>query len=126
MHLCGCPQQEKEEMRQREREKRRQRVQAINTLVELGFGKRDASRALHKTHGDVDRAYEVRAPDSRVHLSQISQNNSLQNTPTYYILYMYMPPLHTHTDTTKNTYFIVRFWLFDSWRLCLLARPIQL
>lgn len=50
---------EKEEMRQREREKRRQRVQAINTLVELGFSKRDASRALHQARGDVDRAYGI-------------------------------------------------------------------
>ncbi|XP_016092346.1 NEDD8 ultimate buster 1 [Sinocyclocheilus grahami] len=50
---------EKKELKEREREKRRRRLQDINTLVELGFSKRDAARALHQTRGDVDKAYTV-------------------------------------------------------------------
>lgn len=50
---------EKKELKVREREKRRRRLQDINTLVELGFSKRDAARALHQTRGDVDKAYGV-------------------------------------------------------------------
>uniref|UniRef100_A0A6Q2XZP3 UBA domain-containing protein n=1 Tax=Esox lucius TaxID=8010 RepID=A0A6Q2XZP3_ESOLU len=49
--------QEKEEMKQKEREKRRRRLEALSTLGEMGFAKRDAAQALHQTHGDVDRAY---------------------------------------------------------------------
>lgn len=47
-------------MKGREREKRRRRLQDINTLVELGYSKRDASKALHHAKGDVDRAYGVK------------------------------------------------------------------
>ncbi|KAG5268860.1 hypothetical protein AALO_G00217290 [Alosa alosa] len=50
---------DKEEMRQRERSKRRRRQEGINTLVELGFAKRDAARALHQANGDVDMAYGI-------------------------------------------------------------------
>ncbi|XP_076147120.1 NEDD8 ultimate buster 1 [Alosa pseudoharengus] len=50
---------DKEEMRQRERSKRRRRQEGINTLVELGFAKRDAARALHQANGDVDTAYGI-------------------------------------------------------------------
>uniref|UniRef100_A0A8C1FSK3 Negative regulator of ubiquitin-like proteins 1 n=1 Tax=Cyprinus carpio carpio TaxID=630221 RepID=A0A8C1FSK3_CYPCA len=51
---------EKEELKEREQEMRRSRLQDINTLVELGFSKRDAARALHQTRGDLDEAYRVR------------------------------------------------------------------
>ncbi|XP_063062829.1 NEDD8 ultimate buster 1 [Engraulis encrasicolus] len=51
--------QEKEEMRSRERQKRRTRQEGINTLVELGYAKRDAARALHQANGDVDKAYLI-------------------------------------------------------------------
>ncbi|XP_073686976.1 NEDD8 ultimate buster 1 [Garra rufa] len=50
---------EKKELKEQEREKRRHRLQDINTLVELGFSKRDAAKALHQTRGDVDKAYGV-------------------------------------------------------------------
>ncbi|ROI48968.1 NEDD8 ultimate buster 1 [Anabarilius grahami] len=51
--------QERKEMKEREREKRRRRLQDINTLVELGYSKRDAARALHQARGDVDKAYNI-------------------------------------------------------------------
>ncbi|XP_067233808.1 NEDD8 ultimate buster 1 [Chanodichthys erythropterus] len=50
---------ERKEMKEREREKRRRRLQDINTLVELGYSKRDAARALHQARGDVDKAYNI-------------------------------------------------------------------
>ncbi|KAI7792934.1 NEDD8, partial [Triplophysa rosa] len=61
---------EKEEMKEREREKRRRRLQDINTLVELGYSKRDATKALHHAKGDVDKAYGIlldRAEDQTAH-----------------------------------------------------------
>lgn len=50
---------ERDEMKEREREKRRRRLQDINTLVELGYNKRDAAKALHQAKGDVDKAYGI-------------------------------------------------------------------
>ncbi|KAJ8374979.1 hypothetical protein SKAU_G00055590 [Synaphobranchus kaupii] len=50
---------EKEEMKQRERDKRRQRLDAIDTLVELGYSKKDAAKTLSQTDGDVDRAFAI-------------------------------------------------------------------
>nr|XP_055038728.1 NEDD8 ultimate buster 1 [Misgurnus anguillicaudatus]XP_055038729.1 NEDD8 ultimate buster 1 [Misgurnus anguillicaudatus] len=50
---------ERDEMKEREREKRRRRLQDINTLVELGYSKRDAAKALHQAKGDVDKAYGI-------------------------------------------------------------------
>lgn len=51
--------QERQELKQRERQKRRSRMEAISTLTELGYNRRDAARALHLADGDVDRAYNV-------------------------------------------------------------------
>ncbi|XP_067290541.1 NEDD8 ultimate buster 1 [Pseudorasbora parva] len=50
---------ERKETKEREREKRRRRLLDINTLVELGFSKRDAARALHQARGDVNKAYGI-------------------------------------------------------------------
>ncbi|XP_062847303.1 NEDD8 ultimate buster 1-like [Trichomycterus rosablanca] len=49
---------ERKEIKQREQEKRRRRLEAINTLVELGYEKNAAAKALHKTKGNVDEAYK--------------------------------------------------------------------
>ncbi|KAI2644225.1 NEDD8 ultimate buster 1 [Labeo rohita] len=57
--LISQRKKEKKELKEQEREKRRRRLQDINTLVELGFSKRDAAKALHQTRGDVDKAYGV-------------------------------------------------------------------
>ncbi|XP_012671747.1 NEDD8 ultimate buster 1 [Clupea harengus] len=57
---------DKEELRKRERDKRKSRQAAINTLGELGFAKRDASRALHQASGDVDKAYGILLDASQV------------------------------------------------------------
>ncbi|KAG9347788.1 hypothetical protein JZ751_003803 [Albula glossodonta] len=51
--------QEKEEMKKREREKRRQRLEAINTLVGMGYSKKDAAKALHDAEGDLDKAFRL-------------------------------------------------------------------
>ncbi|XP_015258509.1 PREDICTED: NEDD8 ultimate buster 1 [Cyprinodon variegatus] len=51
--------QEREELKQRERRKRRTRMEAISSLMELGFSRTDAARALHHAEGDVDKAYSV-------------------------------------------------------------------
>uniref|UniRef100_A0A1A8AKR8 Negative regulator of ubiquitin-like proteins 1 n=2 Tax=Nothobranchius furzeri TaxID=105023 RepID=A0A1A8AKR8_NOTFU len=51
--------QERQELMQRERQKRRTRVEAITTLTEFGFSRRDAARALHCTDGDMDKAYAI-------------------------------------------------------------------
>nr|NP_001070233.1 uncharacterized protein LOC767798 [Danio rerio]AAI24232.1 Zgc:153057 [Danio rerio] len=48
---------EKQVLKLKEQDKRRRRLQDINTLVELGFKRRDAQRALHQARGDVDKAY---------------------------------------------------------------------
>lgn len=53
--------QEKEEMKRSEREKRRRRLEAIDTLVQLGYSKKDAAKALSRADGDVDRAFAVSA-----------------------------------------------------------------
>lgn len=69
---------EKKELKERERDKRRQRLQDVNTLVELGFSKRDAARALHQTRGDLDKAYgvlldgaEAQSSDTHTNLDQL-------------------------------------------------------
>ncbi|XP_063729871.1 NEDD8 ultimate buster 1 isoform X2 [Eleginops maclovinus] len=51
--------QEREDLQQRERQKRRRRSEGVSTLTELGFSRRDASRALQLTDGDVDAAYQI-------------------------------------------------------------------
>ncbi|XP_009295948.1 NEDD8 ultimate buster 1 [Danio rerio] len=50
---------EKQVLKLKEQDKRRRRLQDINTLVELGFERRDAQRALHQARGDVDKAYGI-------------------------------------------------------------------
>uniref|UniRef100_A0A673GW43 NEDD8 ultimate buster 1-like n=1 Tax=Sinocyclocheilus rhinocerous TaxID=307959 RepID=A0A673GW43_9TELE len=76
--LISQRKKEKKELKEREREKRRCRLQDINTLVELGFSKRDAARALHQTRGDVDKAYtvlldgaEAQSSDGQTKLDQV-------------------------------------------------------
>lgn len=51
--------QEKIEQRQRERMKRSRRLEVISTLAELGYSRRDASRAAHLAEGDLDKALGV-------------------------------------------------------------------
>ncbi|XP_048872307.1 NEDD8 ultimate buster 1 [Brienomyrus brachyistius] len=51
--------EEKQKMEAAEREKRRRRLEAINTLQELGYSRKDAARALHKAEGNVDMAFNI-------------------------------------------------------------------
>ncbi|XP_024136233.1 NEDD8 ultimate buster 1 isoform X1 [Oryzias melastigma] len=67
-------QQERQELKQRERQKRRSRMEAISTLTELGYNRRDAARALHLADGDVDRAYNILLDSSQAS----SSNNNLE------------------------------------------------
>ncbi|KAL1006414.1 hypothetical protein UPYG_G00072070 [Umbra pygmaea] len=68
--------QEKEEMKERERAKRRSRVEALATLTELGFAKRDAARALQQAYGDVDRAYGILLESTQAASAAVANNNN--------------------------------------------------
>ncbi|XP_044195151.1 NEDD8 ultimate buster 1 [Thunnus albacares] len=65
--------QDREELKQRERQKRRSRMEAISTLAEMGYSRRDAARALHQANGNVDTAFEILL-DSR-QTAQATNNN---------------------------------------------------
>ncbi|XP_068199808.1 NEDD8 ultimate buster 1 isoform X2 [Antennarius striatus] len=67
--------QEREQLKRRERLKRRRRVEAISTLTELGYSRRDASRALHLADGDVDRACGILLES---HQGALSTNNNTE------------------------------------------------
>lgn len=47
------------EQRQRERQKRSRRLEVISVLTELGYSRKEASRAAHLADGDVDKACGV-------------------------------------------------------------------
>lgn len=68
--------QEREEMKQMERQKRRIRMEAVSTLTEMGFNRRDAAHALHHADGDVAKAYTI-----LLHSSQAAPatNNNTQD-----------------------------------------------
>lgn len=68
--------QEREEMKQMERQKRRIRMEAVSTLTEMGFNRRDAAHALHHADGDVAKAYTI-----LLHSSQAApaMNNNTQD-----------------------------------------------
>lgn len=64
---------ERDDIKKKEREKRRQRLQAINTLVELGYSKKAAAKALHDTNGNVDEAYRHLLDSNQASSSGMSQ-----------------------------------------------------
>jgi len=51
--------QERQALKEQERTKSRRRLEGVALLTELGYSRRDASRALHQADGDVDKAYAV-------------------------------------------------------------------
>ncbi|CAN9506214.1 unnamed protein product [Ophioblennius macclurei] len=65
--------EEQRELTQREGQRRRRRMEAISSLTELGFSRRDAARALQQAEGDADAAYTI-----LVESSQLSNNNTQQ------------------------------------------------
>ncbi|KAM9488381.1 NEDD8 ultimate buster 1 isoform 1-T3 [Clarias gariepinus] len=83
-----CRTKEREEIKQRERNKRRHRLEAINTLVELGFSKKAAAQALHKTRGDVDEAYRHLLDSSEASSSGIAQPDSDRQTKVDQLAYL--------------------------------------
>ncbi|KAG7267218.1 hypothetical protein CRUP_004559, partial [Coryphaenoides rupestris] len=50
---------ERQALKEQERNKSRRRLEGVAVLKELGYSRRDASRALHKAEGDVDKAYAI-------------------------------------------------------------------
>lgn len=51
--------EEKEELKKKERLNRSVRSRATASLMELGFSRRDVSRALDQSDGDADRAFQI-------------------------------------------------------------------
>ncbi|XP_041824014.1 NEDD8 ultimate buster 1-like [Melanotaenia boesemani] len=66
--------QERQELMQREQQKKKTRMEAISTLAELGYSRRDAARALHHTNGNVDKAYTILLDSSQA--AQATNNNT--------------------------------------------------
>ncbi|KAG7251647.1 hypothetical protein CRUP_031242, partial [Coryphaenoides rupestris] len=55
MHIAN----RRQALKEQERNKSRRRLEGVAVLKELGYSRRDASRALHKAEGDVDKAYAI-------------------------------------------------------------------
>ncbi|KAL7887037.1 hypothetical protein AOLI_G00047580 [Acnodon oligacanthus] len=79
---------EREETKQREREKRRRRLESINTLVELGYSKKVAAKALHETGGDLDEAYRLLLDSSEASSSGMSQPDTDRQTKVDQMAYL--------------------------------------
>ncbi|XP_017562298.2 NEDD8 ultimate buster 1 [Pygocentrus nattereri] len=79
---------EREEIKQREREKRRRRLESINTLVELGYSKKAAAQALHKTNGNLDAAYNLLLGPSEASSSGTSQPDTDRQTKVDQMTYL--------------------------------------
>ncbi|TSK16088.1 NEDD8 ultimate buster 1 [Bagarius yarrelli] len=80
--------QEREEINQRERNKRRQRLEAINTLVELGYNKKAAAQALNKAGGDVNEAFRILLDSSDASSSGIPQPDTDRQTKVDQLAYL--------------------------------------
>ncbi|XP_014912129.1 NEDD8 ultimate buster 1 isoform X2 [Poecilia latipinna] len=57
--LISNRRQEREDQQQKEHQRRRTRMEDVSRLVELGFSRTDAARALHRAQGDVDKASAI-------------------------------------------------------------------
>ncbi|KAL6488990.1 hypothetical protein MHYP_G00027310 [Metynnis hypsauchen] len=79
---------EREEIKQRERKKRRRRLESINTLVELGYSKKEAAKALHKADGDLDEAYRLLLDLSEASSSGMSQPDTGRQTKVDQLAYL--------------------------------------
>ncbi|XP_033933360.1 NEDD8 ultimate buster 1 [Pseudochaenichthys georgianus] len=77
--------EEREELQQRERQRRRRRSEVVSTLTELGFSRRDASKALQLADGDVDAAYQILL-DSKA--AESNNNSELSPEAADQLLYM--------------------------------------
>ncbi|MED6290447.1 hypothetical protein CHARACLAT_013068 [Characodon lateralis] len=78
--------QEREEVKQRERQKRTARMEAISSLMELGFSRRDAARALHHAEGNVDKAYTILLDSSQA--AQTTLEDSVSPEKVEQLLYL--------------------------------------
>ncbi|XP_062376699.1 NEDD8 ultimate buster 1-like isoform X2 [Sardina pilchardus] len=67
--------------KEQDKEERRRRQEGINTLVELGFAKRDAAHELQQANGDVDKAY-VKLLDSHGQPMDMASSSSTRPVET--------------------------------------------
>ncbi|XP_061094703.1 NEDD8 ultimate buster 1 [Conger conger] len=72
---------EKEAMKRSESEKRRRRLEAIDTLVQLGYSKKDAGKALSQTGGDVDKAFVILLDNVRPSMATNNNPDSADSDP---------------------------------------------
>ncbi|KAI4884118.1 hypothetical protein NFI96_032763 [Prochilodus magdalenae] len=79
---------ERDRMKEKEREKRRRRLESINTLVELGYSKKEAAKALHKTGGDLDEAYRLLLDSREASSSGMSQPDTDRQTKVHQMAYL--------------------------------------
>ncbi|XP_053491150.1 NEDD8 ultimate buster 1 [Ictalurus furcatus] len=80
--------EERNKITRRERNNRRQRLEAINTLVELGYNKKAAAQALHATKGDVNKAYGILQNSSEASSSGTPQPDTDRQTKVDQLAYM--------------------------------------
>lgn len=87
--LISNRRQEREEQKQREQQRRRTRMEDVSTLMELGFSRRDAARALHHAQGDLDRASSILLDSSLA--PQTSSRDSVSPDKVDQLLYLGFP-----------------------------------
>lgn len=87
--LISNRRQEREEQKQREQQRRRTRMEDVSTLMELGFSRRDAARALHRAQGDLDRASSILLDSSLA--PQTSSRDSVSPDKVDQLLYLGFP-----------------------------------
>ncbi|XP_060778402.1 NEDD8 ultimate buster 1 [Neoarius graeffei] len=80
--------EERNKIKQKERNSRRKRLEDINTLVELGYSKKAAAQALHKTKGDVDEAYRILLDLYEASSSGIPQPDTDRQTKVDQLVYL--------------------------------------
>ncbi|KAM4718107.1 NEDD8 ultimate buster 1 [Anableps anableps] len=78
--------QEREELQQKEKQKRRTRMEDISRLMELGFSRTDAARALHHAQGDVDKASSILLDSSQA--PQMSSQDAVSPGKVEQLLYL--------------------------------------
>lgn len=97
--LISNRRQERAEMKQRERQKRSSRLEAVSVLVELGFNRKDAARALHETNGNTDQAYGILVNSSRAEATNNNNSSSSAASPEKVEQLLYLGFERPHAET---------------------------